>query len=56
MVRGPIIFKGYFRDKEKTEETIEEDGWMHSGDIASIIPEHGNALKIVDRVKNSFKL
>ena len=56
MVRGPIIFKGYFRDKEKTKETIEEDGWMHSGDIATIIPEHGNALKIVDRVKNIFKL
>ena len=56
MVRGPIIFKGYFRDKEKTKETIEEDGWMHSGDIATIIPEHGNAVKIVDRVKNIFKL
>ncbi len=56
MVRGPIIFKGYFRDKEKTKETIEEDGWMHSGDIAMIIPEHGNAIKIVDRVKNIFKL
>ena len=56
MVRGPIVFKGYFRDKEKTKETIEEDGWMHSGDIAMIIPEHGNAVKIVDRVKNIFKL
>ena len=56
MVRGPIIFKGYFRDKEKTKETIDEEGWMHSGDIATIIPEHGNALRIVDRVKNIFKL
>lgn len=55
-VRGPIIFKGYFRDLEKTKETIDEDGWLHSGDIATIIPEHGNALKIVDRVKNIFKL
>ena len=40
MVRGPIIFKGYFRDKEKTKETIDD----------------GNALRIVDRVKNIFKL
>ena len=56
MLRGPIVFKGYFRDKEKTKETIEEDGFMHSGDIAMIIPEHGNALRIVDRVKNIFKL
>jgi long-chain acyl-CoA synthetase len=56
MVRGPILFKGYFRDIEKTKETIDEEGWMHSGDIATIIPEHGNALRIVDRVKNIFKL
>ena len=56
MVRGPILFKGYFRDIEKTKETIDEEGWMHSGDIATIIPEHGNAVKIVDRVKNIFKL
>lgn len=55
-VRGPIVFKGYFRDIEKTKETIDEDGWLHSGDIATIIPEHGNALRIVDRVKNIFKL
>ena len=55
-VRGPIICKGYFRDKEKTSEAIDEDGWLHSGDIAMLIPEHGNALRIVDRVKNIFKL
>ena len=55
-VRGPIVFKGYFRDKEKTREILDDDGWLHSGDIATIIPEHGNALRIVDRVKNIFKL
>ena len=55
-VRGSTLFKGYFRDEEKTNEAIDKDGWLHSGDIAMIIPEHGNAMKIVDRVKNIFKL
>ena len=55
-VRGPTLFKGYFRDEEKTKETIDKDGWLHSGDVAMIIPEHGNAMKIVDRVKNIFKM
>ena len=55
-VRGPTLFKGYFKDEEKTRETVDKDGWLHSGDIAMIIPEHGNCFKIVDRVKNIFKL
>ena len=55
-VRGPILFKGYFALPEKTKETVDKDGWLHSGDIAMILPEHGNAFKIIDRVKNIFKL
>ncbi|KNC99740.1 uncharacterized protein SPPG_05120 [Spizellomyces punctatus DAOM BR117] len=52
--KGCTAFPGYYKDEEKTKETIDEDGWVHTGDIG-IWTEHGN-LKIVDRKKNLFKL
>ena len=55
-VRGPVLFKGYLNDPEKSKEALTEDGWLKTGDVAMIIPEHGNAFKIIDRVKNIFKL
>jgi len=54
--RGPIIFKGYFNDKANTDASIDKDGWLHTGDVGAILTQHGNALKIIDRVKNIFKL
>ena len=44
----------YFKDPVNTKETVDKDGWNHSGDIGVILPN--GALKIVDRKKNIFKL
>jgi len=53
-VYGTNIFKGYFKDDQKTKEALDEDGWYHTGDIGSW--DSNGTLKIVDRVKNIFKL
>ncbi len=49
LVRGGNVMVGYFRDPVKTAETIDEDGWVHSGDIAELMPD--GQLKIIDRKK-----
>ena len=52
--RGPNCFTEYYKEPEKTAETIDADGWVHSGDIGEWDAQ--GRLKIIDRKKNIFKL
>ncbi|MER8918932.1 AMP-binding protein [Mesorhizobium sp. M0802] len=48
--RGYSVMKGYWDDAEKTREAIDADGWMHTGDLATIDAE--GYCNIVGRVKD----
>jgi acyl-CoA synthetase (AMP-forming)/AMP-acid ligase II len=52
-VRGPQVMKGYLNNPEATRNTTDEDGWLHTGDIAVIDEFHH--VSIVDRLKELIK-
>ncbi len=49
LVRGPVVMRGYRGDPEATAATIDEEGWLHTGDVAHI--DDDGYVSIVDRKK-----
>jgi fatty-acyl-CoA synthase len=52
LLRGPHAFSGYWDDPEETAETVEEDGWVHTGDLA--VRDDEGFYAIVGRKKDMF--
>ncbi|MBF6210145.1 long-chain fatty acid--CoA ligase [Nocardia puris] len=49
LIRGAIVTPGYRSQPDKTKEAIDDDGWLHTGDVATIDPD--GYVRIVDRKK-----
>ncbi len=53
LIRGPQVMKGYLSNADATAETLDADGWLHTGDVARIDAQ--DHMFIVDRVKELIK-
>lgn len=54
LLRGPSIFREYFKNADETNKSMTEDGWFRTGDVVTI--DHLGRFKVIDRKKNVLKL
>ena len=50
LTRGDMIYRGYYKEKEKTDEVLSKEGWYATGDVGELDPD--GFLKITDRKKD----
>ncbi|XP_041981706.1 probable 4-coumarate--CoA ligase 1 [Aricia agestis] len=54
LLRGPQLMKGYWNNEKATKETIDSEGWLHTGDVAYYDEDH--YFYVVDRTKELIKV
>ena len=51
-LRGPMVMQGYLDDPEATAAAIDPDGWLHTGDVATV--DAAGNMRITDRLKDMY--
>lgn len=53
LVKGDVVFRGYFKNETATRDAIDDAGWLHTGDVGAWVEgPDGKELKIIDRKKD----